>query len=250
MAPVIETVRYDSWPRFKSDLVPELFCDGVFSRGRYLFRGVGSDTWHLQASFDRLYGHLSTETRVSLWAELLRSFADVCREFGVTEDVYRDEVRLIALGQHNGLPTRLLDWTVSPYVAAYFAFRHALNEPADASSWVAVWALRVDAKVWSAEYGADILVLDDSHNPRLKAQGGRFTYLRSTHSCLEEYAEAMSPSVPALVSISMPVTAALQALPDLEAMGIHAGVLFPDATGLAEAGALRATFKLLAGTLA
>lgn len=49
---------------------------------------------------------------------------------------------IVALAQHHGLPTRLLDWSYDPRIAALFAARDALK---DRTKNLAVWALNRDA---------------------------------------------------------------------------------------------------------
>ena len=64
-------------------------------------------------------------------------------QYGVDLPVDGETDEWLALMRHHGAPTRLLDFTYSPYVAAYFAFEDA--EPRDS---VAIWAVNTS---WCAE---------------------------------------------------------------------------------------------------
>jgi hypothetical protein len=239
----IQIIEYGSWNELKRDLFIELFGKSGFRPGRYLFRGMGNADWHLSSSFDRQFASLGRDQRLRLWEELIHEWRHGCEETGVPDTVLHDDQKLWALGQHNGLPTRLLDWTTSPYVAAFFAFHDWILQLPEEFSHVAIWVLHMENPVWSKEMGVEIVTAPALENIRLRNQSGKFTLSRTPFASLEEYAERCSAD-PALTKVVLPAAEALPALPDLDSMGINSYHLFPDLTGLAKMATMRQLLEL------
>ncbi|MHB9286938.1 FRG domain-containing protein [Halobacteriales archaeon Cl-PHB] len=84
-------------------------------RSPYVFRGMTDTDHDLRTSLQRFVGD---SDRWDLEVHLLRNFRQYARQ---EIDQPESPFHLMALAQHHGLPTRLLDWTYSPSVAAYFA---------------------------------------------------------------------------------------------------------------------------------
>lgn len=100
------------------ELQHEVF-DGVWDekimryRAGRVYRGAADKRWGLVPSLSRVCAH-----DLTLEASVIRSF----RKYAYADLVnYGSIWQILPLAQHHGLPTRLLDWSYSPLVAAHFA---------------------------------------------------------------------------------------------------------------------------------
>jgi len=99
-------------------------------RSPFAFRGMSRVNHSLSSSLVRLAGARSNVRRVE--TALLRNF----RKYAHGEAVGTDSIwDWLALGQHRGLPTRLLDWTYSPLVALHFATENPRDFETDGIVW-------------------------------------------------------------------------------------------------------------------
>jgi hypothetical protein len=100
-----------------------------------VYRGTLFGQQPLLTSLDRLGGDSPPHTKGGLEEHILRNFVRYSRPYLAMTPA--NEWELLVIAQHHGLPTRLLDWTYSPLVAAYFA-----TLPAPALEAVpAIWRL-------------------------------------------------------------------------------------------------------------
>jgi hypothetical protein len=95
--------------------------DPQSGRRRYsgVYRGSANAARPLLTSLDRLGGTEPPHTKAGLEEHILRNFIRYSRPYFPAPPV--NEWELLVAAQHHGLPTRLLDWTYSPVVAAHFA---------------------------------------------------------------------------------------------------------------------------------
>jgi len=160
------TVPFTAWEDFKGRFRSHLpgGCD-YDNYKRFIFRGQGDSRWPLKSAFDREYGDKSAGHRDKLAKELIREFYEECARQSEWRYGENDH-RVLAMAQHHGLPTRLLDWSFSPYVAAYFAFSWFLFEQSvDPGKNIAIWAINREELLASAPSGQlEVIYVQDHEN--------------------------------------------------------------------------------------
>lgn len=221
----------------------------------WAFRGQRKSSWPVQSTLSR---YLARHVEPSRWAEqearAIRVFRRKAHYFLDDPTALDDGFRCLALMQHHGAPTRLIDFSKSPYVAAYFAL-------ADATGEAAVYALNTPA-VWTDSTPREHPTLSreavDPRRPgrfeeyflsnryplvwpgepwhmdrRLVAQAGTFVLPGLVGETIDELLARYTGEDALLVRIRLAAGMRDEAMQALYRMNISHATLFPDLDGLA-----------------
>ena len=229
-----ELIEYDSWSEFVSSYSKDIF-GGCYVPSKFIFRGQNKSDWKLISSFDRIYGKLPYKERSQIEKDLLEYFLHYCIRDNIS--VSKEEFKIKSLAQHYGVPTRLLDWTLSPFVAAYFAFSSTIPSRYNR---IAIWALKKDHDIWNSNIGVKIMEGTYSQeNVHMRKQLGCFTFINNQALSLEAFLESCNQNgnsiEGALKKITIPDSEYRTALYELEAMDINAMSIYGGLEGCAQA---------------
>jgi hypothetical protein len=230
----------------------------------WMFRGQRDSRWSLASSLERAAGLAPMDVAEKI---VWRIFRRSAHHYLDAQEIPQDDFEWLALMQHHGAPTRLLDFTRSSYVAAFFALESAVREK---ESSCAVWAInipwcKVQAVRQIRQIGPDyasLKVFDDiasermfgevvlenrrrfvvpveptRMNRRLSIQQGLFLAPGDTSVTLERNLEAYkaAESKRKILKFVIPNALRREALEDLYRMNITRTTLFPGLDGFASA---------------
>jgi hypothetical protein len=125
---MMQEIRANSW----NELWDAFFLDSWQPdikrfRSPFVFRGVSDAAARMETSLMRLGGNYA-----AVESHLLRNF----RKYAELSLVERDNFwHWLSMAAHHGLPTRLLDFSVSPLVAAHFATQNTAQYDIDGVVW-------------------------------------------------------------------------------------------------------------------
>lgn len=159
----MQIIDVPSWEKFEENLSS---VREISTEGRFLFRGQTHSCWalettlersqHREMSFAHYYRIISViKSQIQAFTGRAWQIPDFCEIRQRTADYDPFSVDLtfgrfpgydyMAYLRHHGFPSPLLDWTASPYIAAYFAFRKPVNgsvaiyvyleKPANVKAW-------------------------------------------------------------------------------------------------------------------
>ena len=227
-----------TWDQFKSKV------GEVGLLRSHIFRGQ-SVTNRLRTSFHRTNRANITRYYKHNIPELQHFLSSVHNDYSsLTESSHL--VSMLTLAQHHGYPTPILDWTASPYIAAYFAFLNASHETSEHCDRALTSHIRIyqfDLEQYQRDFQqfleindmnvhVSFIVTPPLNNPRAIPQ--QSISCISTIDDIERYVDYLGQNMKKeyLFAYDISASNATNALKDLGLMGITHASLFPGLDGI------------------
>ena len=90
----------------------------------YIYRGHSDTTWRLQSTLERVLGNKYVSHSREFEKYAIDNFSSRFHLYNDSKVLPISKLEWLSTMQHYGVPTRLLDFTTSPYVALYFAIEN------------------------------------------------------------------------------------------------------------------------------
>lgn len=194
----------------------------------FIYRGVENIEKHLLIPSIGRYLEIYIENGFDK-SKLLKDESDAFRIFykeGLKDEKLENYWQWLALAQHHGLATRLLDWSYNPNVALFFCVAKASNEDG------AVYILDRESEFLSVKEENELdplqiknqkVYLPSHVTERIRAQSGLFTISPDPTIPLEK-------NVVARIRVNKDCKQEIKLM--LNKIGVHEKTLFPDIDGL------------------
>lgn len=234
-----------TWEHFKG-FVGECSQNGY----SFIYRGQSNSSWTLTSTWHRL-PDVPNKNLEFYWG-LLRELYDAISfwsgyQWNLENPV--DKGAFLSFLQHHGFPTPLLDWTKSPYIAAYFAFE-GVNDSTPEKNNVSVFVFDhvTFDKHWNQVFQlqptqpfVSVLPASPKGNFNQIVQQGIYTYSSVTDQKqhimgLENRTDnKLGVAGTYLIQYLLPVDEKPTVMRELKMMGITAMSLFPGVDGVCKA---------------
>jgi hypothetical protein len=257
----MQPIDVETWEQFQEELKTRDISIG----GRYLFRGQRNASWSLDTTLERSglrdNGFLDYYRLICTVRPQIESFTgttwgilppDEVMQLSKEYDKFSlmldgidgtfPAYRYMAYLRHYGFPSPLLDWSRTPYVAAYFAFRHANKDK------VAIYVYRAGRIKRYSSKEPQIHSLGpyvQTHRRHFLQQSEYTICVSFTNSTAWNYAPHESvfsrnrPNQDVVLKFTIPATERIKVLTALDSYNLNAFSLFESDEALMETMALR-----------
>lgn len=217
----MQTYEVDSFAKLHDAIFAHKSMDKVMPDENWIFRGQRED-WSLKPEFGREpFSHFDEKAIFKNWLKKARVHI---RQFGALNDW-----DLLCIARHHGEPTRMLDWTYSPLVAAFFAVCEDTPKDSIVYCLNSVSIKIADEETTPFEIDEDVVRFDPGNLlPRNINQAGIFTIHKNPTTPLEDLSQTKGILNKDIVKNHY----RNKLLNELSFYNIHIGTLFPDLDGI------------------